>query len=91
MARARGLINCPRDPIGLSLEEASALIGVGATLFARMVGDGSMPAPHKVGARRIWDADEIITAFRRLPRDLPVGAVLGHDEDARDPWDRVRA
>ncbi len=90
MARARGSINCPRDPIGLSQEEASALIGVGATLFARMVGDGRMPAPRKADGRRIWDADEVILAFRRLPRDLPAGAIIGQDEDA-DPWSRVRA
>jgi hypothetical protein len=49
-----------------------------------------MPAPRKADGRRIWDADEVIQAFRRLPRDLPPGAIPGQDEDEPDPWERVR-
>jgi hypothetical protein len=86
MSRTRGSIPCPRDPVGLSLDEAAALIGVGATLFARMVADGRMPAPHKADGRRIWDADEVISAFRHLPRDLPAGAA--HDDDGPTANDR---
>jgi hypothetical protein len=79
MSRTRGSIPCPRDPVGLSLDEA-------ATLFARMVADGRMPAPHKADGRRIWDADEVISAFRHLPRDLPAGAA--HDDDGPTANDR---
>jgi hypothetical protein len=90
VTRMRGSTPCPRDPIGLSLDEASALIGVGGTLFSRMVMDGRMPAPRKADGRRIWDADEVIQAFRRLPRDLPACAIAVQDEDALDAWERVR-
>lgn len=66
---------CPRDPVGLSMDEAAAFIGVGLSLFLRMVADGRMPGPRRADGRRIWDADEVIMAFRRLPREgLPGGA-----------------
>jgi predicted DNA-binding transcriptional regulator AlpA len=85
----RSSVICPRDPVGLSMDEAAAFLGIGATLFLRMVGDGRMPRPHKADGRRIWDADELITAFRRLPRDLPAGASPGQDDDS-DPWGTAR-
>jgi excisionase family DNA binding protein len=91
MSRARGSIACPRDPVGLSMEEAAAFLGVGATLFLRMVEDGRMPRPRRADGRRIWDADELVQSFRRLPRDLPIGGAATHDEDAPGPWETVRA
>jgi hypothetical protein len=72
------------------MEEAAAFLGIGATLFLRMVEDGRMPRPHRADGRRIWDADELVAAFRRLPRDLPAGTRPREDDDA-DPWGTVRA
>jgi predicted DNA-binding transcriptional regulator AlpA len=86
----RSSVICPRDPVGLSMEEAAAFLGIGATLFLRMVEDGRMPRPHRADGRRIWDADELVAAFRRLPRDLPAGTRPREDDDA-DPWGTVRA
>jgi len=81
---------CPRDPVGLSMEEAAAFLGIGATLFLRTVENGLMPRPHLADGRRIWDADEVVAAFRRLPRDVPAGTSPRQDDDA-DPWGTVRA
>jgi excisionase family DNA binding protein len=72
---------CPRDPLGLSMDEAAAYLGIGLTLFLRMVEDGRMPRPHRADGRRIWDADEVAMAFRRLPRDLPEGTAIADDEE----------
>lgn len=86
----RSLVICPRDPVGLSMDEAAAFLGIGATLFLRLVEDGRMPRPRRADGRRIWDADELTAAFRRLPRDLPAGA-SPHQDDNSDPWGTVRA
>lgn len=78
---------CPRDPVGLSIESAAAFLEVSPDLFQRAVDDGLMPAPRKLFGRLIWDADEIQTAFRRLPKK-------GGKPDERDgpsKWDDVEA
>jgi predicted DNA-binding transcriptional regulator AlpA len=90
VSRARTSVICPRDPVGLSLEEAAAFLSISATLFLRLVEDGRMPRPRRADGRRIWDADELVAAFRRLPRDLPAGTSPSQDDDA-DPWGTVRA
>ena len=54
-------------PIGLSREEAAAYIGVGASLFDRLISDGRMPQPRPLGERLIWDVAEVTAAFRALP------------------------
>lgn len=84
--RARKLIDCPRDPIGLSSEEAATFIGVSETLFHSAVDSGSLPSPRQLAGRLIWDAEELITAFRRLPRK----GAAPEQHDTPDRW-RPRA
>lgn len=67
MARPRRLVNCPRDPVGLSREEAAAFISVSAETFEKAVNDGLMPKPRILGARLIWIADEVMAALNALP------------------------
>lgn len=69
-------------PRGLSRDSAAAYLGIGVTLFDAMVGDGRMPRPKEVNARRVWDRYAIDTAFD----DLPGG---DNDDDHDDVWDRV--
>lgn len=54
-------------PVGVSREQAAALIGVSATLFDRLVSDGLMPDSRVVYGRRVWDVAEVVEAFRALP------------------------
>jgi predicted DNA-binding transcriptional regulator AlpA len=68
MSRRRREIDCPRDPIGLSAEEAAAFVGVSASIFYTAVERGLMPAGRQLFGRTLWDADEIALAFRRLPK-----------------------
>jgi predicted DNA-binding transcriptional regulator AlpA len=58
---------------GYSRIEASAAIGVSATTFDGLVNDGRMPQPRLIGARKIWDVDEIRAAFKCLPREGDAG------------------
>ena len=71
-------------PRGLSREEAAAYIGIGATHFDKLVADGRMPAPRRLGSRAIWDRHDVDEAFERLPRDDGHAGTSGDDI-----WDRV--
>jgi hypothetical protein len=42
-------------------------VGVGATKFDEMVGDGRMPHPKRIDGRRIWDILRLDAAFDLLP------------------------
>ncbi|MBB4001626.1 helix-turn-helix transcriptional regulator [Aurantimonas endophytica] len=67
-------------PRGLSRSQAAAYVGIGTTLFDRLVTAGKMPHPREIGGRRIWDRHEVDMAFDDLPR-------LGEAEPAQNPWD----
>ncbi|TGU85525.1 hypothetical protein EN829_062485, partial [Mesorhizobium sp. M00.F.Ca.ET.186.01.1.1] len=66
---ARRQIDLPPTlvPIGLSRIEASAFIGVSASLFDEMVKDGRMPKPKAINSRTVWDRRAIERAFDLLP------------------------
>ena len=64
---------------GLSRSEAAGYIGIGTTLFDKMVEAGQMPRPKRIGVRNVWDRFEVDLAFDRLPPD-------GVDTDSND-WD----
>lgn len=89
MSRARRVVDCPREPIGLSIDDAAAFLSVSPDTFQRAVEDGSMPAPRKLFGRLIWDADEIAKAFRRLPRKGGAGGI--RDEAGGNWYDNVKA
>jgi hypothetical protein len=62
---------CPRDPIGLSRDEAAAFIGVSENTFQKAVDNGLMPEPFELFGRKLWYAAEIETSLKRLPRRAP--------------------
>jgi predicted DNA-binding transcriptional regulator AlpA len=66
---------------GLSRSEASRYIGIGTTLFDKMVKDGRMPMPKIINSRKIWCRIEIEQAFIALPDD---GAA-----NDNNPWEGV--
>jgi hypothetical protein len=82
MSRPRRAIDCPRDPIGLSAEEAAAFVGVSVGTFESAVAQGLMPAARQLFGRTLWDADEIALAFRRLPKRQNQGKLA----EARVDW-----
>jgi hypothetical protein len=85
---AKRRIECPREPVGLSLGEAARFIGVSANTFQRAVDEHIMPPPRELFGRRIWDADEVLAAFRRLQHDSTRGARSQQDDEPNE-WDEV--
>lgn len=53
-------------PRGLSQESAARYIGVGASTFDKLVDEGRMPKPIRLGKRVIWDRIKIEAAFADL-------------------------
>lgn len=78
--RFRTALPLSLPPRGLSRAAAAAYVGVGPTLFDRMVRDGRMPAPKRINSRLVWDRFKLDMAFDELPDTAPV-------EDS--PWERV--
>jgi hypothetical protein len=69
------------EPRGLSRDGAAAYIGIGTTLFDRLVDSGMLPKPARLEGRVIWDR-------RRLDRTLDE---LFDRIDSDDPFARVAA
>lgn len=69
-------------PRGLCREEAAGYIGVGVTMFERMVEDGKMPRPKRIAGRCVWDRLALDRAFAALPDERG-------ESDADDVWGRV--
>lgn len=55
------------SPRGLSREDAAAYIGVGTTLFDRLVSEGVMPPAKRMAGRKAWDVRALDRAFDALP------------------------
>ncbi|HYC65060.1 MAG TPA: hypothetical protein VEC14_10040 [Reyranellaceae bacterium] len=56
----------PYPPRGLCREEAALYIGVGTTTFDKLVEEGRMPKPIRIGKRAVWDRVKIEAAFADL-------------------------
>lgn len=54
-------------PIGISREQAAALVGISASLYDKCVDAGTMPGPRMIFGRLVYDVEEVIRAFRALP------------------------
>jgi predicted DNA-binding transcriptional regulator AlpA len=63
---------------GLSREEAAMFLGISASKFDEMVGDGRMPGPRRIDARKVWDVRELDLAFDNLPHE---------NEQRQNTWD----
>ncbi len=67
---------------GLSRVLAALYVGISPTKFDEMVGDGRMPKPKRIDARRVWDRRRLDEAFEALP-----------DETSKrgDGWEHLNA
>lgn len=64
---------------GLSRSEAAGYIGIGTTLFDKLVEAGQMPRPKRIGVRNVWDRYALDVAFDSLSADA--GNVESNDWD----------
>jgi hypothetical protein len=69
----------PAERLGLSRAEAAEYIGVSPTLFDEMVGDGRMPQPKLINARKVWMRPKLEKSFAELPDE-------GQDGVPSNPW-----
>jgi excisionase family DNA binding protein len=56
-------------PRGLNREEAARYVGIGTSLFDRLVEEGRMPKPKHIGKRVVWDRLKLDAAFADLDED----------------------
>jgi excisionase family DNA binding protein len=56
-------------PRGLNREEAARYVGIGTSLFDRLVEEGRMPKPKHIGKRVVWDRLKLDAAFADLEED----------------------
>ena len=82
VAKHRDTLPTSLPPRGLNRGEAAAYVGISATLFDQMVGDGRMPKPKRINSRTVWDRHQLDRAFDALP-DV--------DGSADDPWGSAAA
>lgn len=75
---ARPPDHLPFTPRGLSRPQAAAYVGVGPSLFDRLVAEGTMPQPFHLRGRRVWDRlrlDRAIEALQPETADDPFADV----------------
>jgi predicted DNA-binding transcriptional regulator AlpA len=73
------------EPVGISREQAAALVNAGVSLFDRLVHEGIMPQPRLLGGRLVWDVQEVREAFRAIPhRSIRIDQAPPLDQN---PWD----
>lgn len=66
------------EPRGLSRFDAAAYVGISATTFEKLVGDGRMPPPKRINRRMVWDRRSLDEAFEALPETSEL-----------NPWDSM--
>ena len=78
-----GTLPANLPPRGLARRAAAAYVGISATKFDELVGDGRMPPPKRIDSRKIWDKAALDCAFENLPEET-TGASddTWSDEDA---------
>jgi hypothetical protein len=69
---------------GLSETEASVYLSLSPSFFRQLVVQGIMPRPRVIGGRRIWNIEELDTAFKALPREGGEDATFGAQRG--DSW-----
>lgn len=59
----------PYPPRGLNREEAARYVGVGTSTFDKLIEEGRMPRPLRIGKRVVWDRLKVEAAFADLDED----------------------
>ena len=67
---------------GLNRVEAARYVGISTTIFDKLVQEGKMPEPFRIGARAIWDLRKLDAAFDELS-----GPDEGDDFTGWEDWD----
>ncbi|RWN61444.1 MAG: hypothetical protein EOR99_31015 [Mesorhizobium sp.] len=87
MKRASALLPDSLRPVGINRDQPAALIGIGPSLFDRLIIARKMPEPRPIAGRLIWDVEEVAAAFRALPHRCEPVSSLDHTTPAVNSWD----
>ena len=68
---------------GLNRIEAARYVGISTTTFDKLVREGQMPQPFRIGSRTIWDLRKLDTAFDALSGPEEADSFTGWED-----WDR---
>jgi predicted DNA-binding transcriptional regulator AlpA len=68
-------------PYAVGRQAAAALVGISASFFDKLVGDGRMPQPRELDGRVLWDSEEVRSAWRAFPRRGQAARRNTFDED----------
>lgn len=68
---------------GLSRQEAARYVGISTTTFDKLVHEGKMPQPFRIGARTIWDLRKLDAAFDVLSGPEEVDSFADWEEWSR--------
>lgn len=78
-------------PRGMSREVAARYIGVGETTFDKLVAEGRMPKPKRIGSRVIWDRHEIEAYFEDLEEKNSLQKLVDASRGAKTHVEQARA
>lgn len=83
---------CPLPPVlGLNREQAAAFVGISPSHFDKAVVAGTMPQPRMIGARSIWDVDELAASFKAIPHKSGPTSETDEDQPSQgNAWDNAR-
>jgi hypothetical protein len=66
--------------------DAAVYLSISPSFFRKLVEAKVMPRPRIIGARRIWDVEELDLAFKALPREHGEGDVAFVSDEKQDSW-----
>lgn len=70
---------------GLNRVEAARYVGVSTTTFDKLISEGKMPEPFRIGSRTIWDLRKLDAAFDVLSGPEEEDSFTGWED-----WDRAQ-
>ena len=76
-------------PLGLSLDEVAAFIGVSPNKYLDLVRRGLMPQPRMVDGRRVYDRELAHAAFKHLPTANGRGTSMTGSDRETTTWEDI--
>lgn len=76
--------------IALDEREAAVSMSFSPSHFRKLVDDGRMPQPREADGRVTWDVEELIIAYRALPRRGANGQEVDISGAVDNPWARMK-
>jgi hypothetical protein len=86
--KRRDVLPASLPPLGLSVDEAAAFVGVSPNKYRELERRKLMPAARMIDGRKVYDREQVHAAFKRMPSadaSNDSGPITA-DHDADDTW-----